>query len=208
MARSAPRQLTRLPTWAGVALIGGGFAALAFWFAPGERRDNDELPPELAAEPDVYVKEGDIAQLRADGSLHYRLRAARLSHFGPRFERGAVTRLEAPTLALYDPPAPPWRMSARTGEAVQADAGDAAQRMTFRGDVRLRQEDARWFVEVTTERLVVYPQRGLARSGSPVMIVSPMRRATAASLEADLASGRMTLVSSPQQRVAIVVEPP
>lgn len=206
----------RLPAWAGVALIGAGFALLALFVPPGDG-GRPELPPEFAAEPDVYLEEGDITQFRADGSLHYRLRAERVSYF----LRDEITELDAPTLELHSTSAPPWRLAAATGEVRtvprQGDAveggndgseGATEEEVTLRGEVLLRRKTAGGFTEVSTEQLVLYPERQFARADKPVMIATPARRATAAGLRADLRSGRMTLVSSTHQRVAVVVDPP
>ena len=211
-----------MPTWAVVALIGAGFATLAIVVQPGEGAR--ELPAEFATEPDVYIEEGDVMQFRADGSLHYRLRAGRASYF----EGKAITWLDAPQLELHDASAtPPWRLTAHTGEvrtvstsaAILAGAtplqgetgaetvGDTEEEFTLRGAVRLRQDRDDGFTEVSTEQLVLYPSRQFARADQPVMIATPASSATAASLDADLRSGRMRLFSSTHQRVSIVVEP-
>ena len=208
--------------WAVVALIGAGFAILAIVVQPGEGAR--ELPAEFAAEPDVYIEEGDVMQFRADGSLHYRLRAGRASYF----EGKAITWLDAPQLELHDASAtPPWRLTAHTGEVrtvstsastlagatalqgeTEADTeGDTEEEFTLRGAVRLRQDRDDGFTEVSTEQLVLYPSRQFARADQPVMIATPASSATAASLDADLRSGRMRLFSSTHQRVSIVVEP-
>ena len=211
--------------WAVVALIGAGFATLAIVVQPGGGAR--ELPAEFATEPDVYIEEGDVMQFRADGSLHYRLRAGRASYF----EGKAITRLDAPQLELHDASAtPPWRLTAHTGEvrtvstsaAILAGAtalageteaetvdseGDTVEEFTLRGAVRLRQDRDDGFTEVSTEQLVLYPSRQFARADQPVMIATPASSATAASLDADLRSGRMRLFSSTHQRVSIVVEP-
>ena len=192
-----------MPAWAGVALAAAGFAALAIWVQPGDG-DDAKLPPEFAAEPDVYLEEGDILQYRADGSLHFRLRAARVSYFVD----GASTELDRPELELHDAGAPPWRLTAASGEMRSVAAEGDAEEVVFRGAVLLRQDRGDNFTEVATEELVLYPQRQFARVDEPVMIATPARRATAASLEADLQGGRMTLFSSTHQRVAIVVDSP
>ena len=220
-ALAYPRKAVRLPAWAGVALIGAGFAALAIFVQSGDR-GRPELPPEFAAEPDVYLEEGDITQFAADGSLRYRLRAERVSYF----LRDEVTELDAPKLELHNPDAPPWRLAAATGEVRLVPASAAAvdgevggetegrtegrteEELTLRGAVRLRQEHADGFTEVSTEQLVLYPARRFARADEPVIVATPAQRATAAGLSADLRNGRMTLFSSTHQRVSIVVEPP
>ena len=201
------RKASRLPAWAGVALVGAGFAALAIWVQPSDGGD-PELPPEFAAEPDAYLEEGDIRQFRADGSLHFRLRAHRISYF----EGDAATELERPELELHDAAAPPWRLTAASGELRRVPGhrgGEAGEEeVVFHGAVRLRQDRSDGFTEVATEQMVLYLQRRLARADQPVAIATPRRRASAASLHADLQSGHMTLFSSPRQRVAIVVDPP
>ena len=211
--------------WAVVALIGAGFATLAIVVQPGDGAR--ELPAEFATEPDVYIEEGDVMQFRADGSLHYRLRAGRASYF----ESKAITQLDAPQLELHDASAtPPWRLTAHTGEVrtvstsasilagatalqgetardTEGDTEGTEEEFTLRGAVRLRQDRDDGFTEVSTEQLVLYPSRQFARADQPVMIATPASSATAASLDADLRSGRMRLFSSTHQRVSIVVEP-
>lgn len=209
------RRASRLPAWAGVALVGAGFAALAIWVQPSDGGD-PELPPEFAAEPDAYVEDGDIRQFRPDGSLHFRLRARRISYF----EGDTAAELERPELELHDAAGPPWRLTAASGEmrsvpehrhGVEDSAEGGAEgeeQVVFRGAVRLRQDRDDGFTEITTEELVLYPQRQLARADQPVAIATPARRVTAAGLDANLQSGHMTLFSSPRQRVAIVADSP
>ena len=198
--------------WAGGALLGTGFATLVLVVQPGDS-DEPELPPELAAEPDVYMEEGDITQFQADGSPRYRLRAQRVSYFA----RDAITHLDAPQLELHNANAPPWRLASTSGEVrIVPMTGDAIEglteglteeEITLRGAVRLRQDRADGFTEVNTDKLVFYPARQFARADAPVMIATPASSATAAGFNADLRSRRMTLFSSTHQRVAIVVEP-
>ena len=208
---------SRLPIWAGIALLGAGFTTLALIVQPGADTDAEpELPSELAAEPDVYMEGSDITQYRADGSPHYRLRAQHVSYFA----RDAITELDAPQLELHNPDAPPWRVASTSGEMrivpavgraiedqTEGQTGETEEEITLRGAVRLRQDRADGFTEVSTDELVLYPERQFARADQPVMITTPASSATAAGLSADLRHGRMTLFSSQHQRVAIVVEP-
>lgn len=240
----ALRQRSKRPQlflWAGLTLIAGGFAALALLVAPGERPAN-ELPAELADEPNAYLRDGVITQFRDDGSLHYRLAAEEIRYF--KHADGDFTSLLAPVLELPDAHSQPWLLTAERGVArsvpaaasteteAEAAADQREEAIILRGNVTLRQQrgDHR-FTAVYADALVVYPARRFAQTGADVgagteasdeagteastkastkegaMIVTEASRANVASLEADLQSGSIKLLSSGSQRVSIVVEP-
>lgn len=212
-AKRTGRGGARLPLWRTlVVLIVAGFGALVLLMRPGERTDSS-LPPGLAEEPDLYLEDGIVTQYRADGSLDYRLAAERISHFEqPRQPGDRLAVLVEPRLALYREDAPPWQVRAAEGTLRQAPlASGGEERVELRGDVRLVQSradgqgDAR---EVRTEALNVYPARQHASTDQRVVLLAAVGRASAAGLEADLASGQMTLRSATGQRVSIVVDPP
>lgn len=213
--KRAGRSSARLPLWRTlVVLIVAGFGALALLMRPGERPASS-LPPGLAEEPDLYLEDGIVTQYRADGSLDYRLAAERISQFEqPRQPGDRLAVLVQPRLALYREDAPTWQVRAAEGTLRQAPpASGSEERVELRGDVRLVQSggdgdgqgDAR---EVRTEALNVYPARQRASTDRPVVLLAAVGRASAAGLEADLASGQMTLRSAAGQRVSIVVDPP
>lgn len=212
-AKRTGRGGARLPLWRTlVVLIVAGFGALVLLMRPGERTDSS-LPPGLAEEPDLYLEDGIVTQYRADGSLDYRLAAERISQFEqPRQPGDRLAVLVEPRLALYREDAPPWQVRAAEGTLRQAPAAAGGEeRLELRGDVRLVQSradgqgDAR---EVRTEALNVYPARQHASTDQRVVLLAAVGRASAAGLEADLASGQMTLRSATGQRVSIVVDPP
>lgn len=211
--RRTGRGGARLPLWRTlVVLIVAGFGALVLLMRPGERTDSS-LPPGLAEEPDLYLEDGIVTQYRADGSLDYRLAAERISQFEqPRQPGDRLAVLVEPRLALYRADAPPWQVRAAEGTLRQAPlASGGEERVELRGNVRLVQSradgqgDAR---EVRTEALDVYPARQHASTDRRVVLLAAVGRASAAGLEADLASGQMTLRSAAGQRVSIVVDPP
>ena len=212
-AKRTGRGGARLPLWRTlVVLIVAGFGALVLLMRPGERTDSS-LPPGLAEEPDLYLENGIVTQYRADGSLDYRLAAERISQFEqPRQPGDRLAVLVEPRLALYREDAPPWQVRAAEGTLRQAPAAAGGEeRVELRGDVRLVQSradgqgNAR---EVRTEALNVYPARQHASTDQRVVLLAAVGRASAAGLEADLASGQMTLRSATGQRVSIVVDPP
>lgn len=191
--------------WGTVAVVVVGFAAVAVWLAPGELA-RSKLPPEFADEPDVYLEDSVITRFRNDGTIHYRLRAERIS----QFERGRVARLIAPTLELLEADGPSWEFESHRGDVftVALPEGGEEERVELSGEVRLtRDVDGPDFAEMRTEFLVVLPDRRHVRTDQPVMIETCSSRLAAAGLEADLARRRMELFPSPNQRVSIVVEP-
>lgn len=208
----ALRQQRKLPRpflWAGLTLIASGFAALALLLPPSAGVDA-ELPPELADEPDAYLQDGVITEFREDGTLHYRLRAERVSYF--KRPDGDFTRLLAIALHMTHPDSPPWRLAAERGTARPVPTSDPVRRsedeITLHGNVTLRQERADGgFTQVRSDTLVVYPARQFAHTNQDVMVITETGRASAAGLEADLQSGSMKLLSSDTQPVSIVVEP-
>ena len=168
--------------------------------------DPPALPPELADEPDAFVEEGTITQYRDDGTLNYRLRAELISHFD---DAGRST-LQAPVLELHDDNQPPWHAASGTGEiqTVPGPTGMDEERVALRGDVSLRQDRGGGaFIRIRTETLTMFPGRRQAHSEQAAMIETDTVSARAAGFEVDLASGRLALFSSTDQRVSIVVQP-
>ena len=220
------RGLPRLPLWAALVLIAIGFTAIAI--AVSRRQDDRSAAQRpVEATPDIYLEDGDIAQFRDDGTLRYRLRADRISHFAQRggerenpqtqtFADEApraderTTRLVAPALALHTPDAQPWHLAAQAGEYRNTGATVApAEQVTLRGDVVLSQRhgDGR-FTELRTAELTLHLGREIAQAALPVMMATESTRSTAAGFRADLAQGRFELYSSPSKRVSVAVESP
>ena len=200
-----PNPQRTLIRWSTVAAAVCGFAGIAVYWAPGDR-SGPPLPPEFAEEPDAYLEDGVITHFREDGSLHYRLRASRVT----QFERKGLSMLASPTLELYQAQTSPWRVESRTGEVrivVDPDGVDR-ERVELHGRVRLTQDRGDGaFTKVSTESLVFFPDQQRARTEQTVMIETDTVSVRAAGLEADLASGRMDFSSSTDQRVSIVVQP-
>ena len=209
MDGGSPGPLTRSrpgkPLWAGIAVAVAVFAALLF-IGPGDIR-TPSLPPELARQPDAYLEDATITQFRTDGALHYRMRIERATYF----DQGGIAEVDRPVVDFFAPPTPPWRIEAATGEIrqVETDDGNTEERADLAGDVvlsRVAADGTR--VELRTQALRLYPTRELIRGSQPVMIERGSgNRTTAAGFEADLASGRIRLISDADRRVSIVVQP-
>ena len=136
----------------GAVVIAAAFLAVLS-LAPWEMEpDTPGLPPELAEEPDLYMRDATISQHLESGTLKYRLKSQEIKHFA---ETGSVassrleglTRLTEPDLTLYTEADDPWRVSARKGTIDQqpGPAGEMERRPAHSGprrevDVRRRDE--------------------------------------------------------------------
>ena len=196
-----PRTLVK---WGVVIVAAAGFAGISMVLSPSGE-DPPTLPPELADEPDALVERGTITQYRDDGALNYRLRAERISHFD---DAGRST-LEAPVLELHDENRPAWHVASQTGEVRTASgSGEVDEQVLLQGDVSLTQDRVNGaFTRIRTETLAMFPGRRQAVSEQTAMIETETVSARVAGFEVDLASGRLALFSSADQRVSIVVQP-
>ena len=203
-ARSEPTPPRSLVKWGVVVVAVAGFAGIAMVLGPSEE-EQSSLPPELADEPDAFVEIGTITQYRDDGALNYRLQAELISYF----DAGRST-LQAPVLELHDGNRPHWRVASRTGEVrtVSGPTGQDEEQVALHGNVSLAQDRGGGaFTRIHTEALTMFPSRRQARSEQTAMIETDTVSARVAGFEVDLASGRLALFSSADQRVSIVVQP-
>ena len=196
------QRLPKLPLWAGLALIAAGFALVAIGVG---RRESDRTVADAGGEPDAYLEDADVSHYRNDGTLHYRMQAARVV----QVQQGGFNaqRMEAPVVALHVPDAPPWHLEADAGEFRLGP--EKEEQVVLRGDVRLlqRHDDGR-FTELRTAALTYHLGRELVETALPVMIATESTRSEAAGFNLDVRSGRLQLLSSPNKRVTAVVEPP
>ena len=187
-----------------MAVAVAGFAAISMYLGPSDD-DEPALPPELAAEPDVYIDQGTITRYRDDGALHYRLLADEISHF----DDPVRSVLLAPVVALHDVNRPPWRIESHAGEVrnVSGPSGEDEEQVHLHGEVTLLQDlgDGA-FTRILTESLTMYPDRRQARAEQTAMIETDTVSARVGGFEADLANGHLAFFSSSNQRVSIVVQ--
>lgn len=198
VARPPPAAL-----WIAFGVIVSAFGGIAILVAPGEL-GAPALPPELAAEPDLFIEDGVVTQYADDGQRRYVLRARRITQFAPT--DNAETRGEAAleTLSLELPTTDAvWRVSADNGRASQSGA---TERIDLTGNVELSQDGAAADPRLFVDQLTVWPARREAESDQPVIIAVGDSRMSAAGLVADLTSGRMRLISSTEQRVRLVTD--
>jgi lipopolysaccharide export system protein LptC len=152
--------------------------ALTLWLnqlvrAPAARDDGN-----LRHDPDAIVEKFDAKKFGVDGRVLYTLAAKKMVHYPD--DDSAL--LETLTLEAFEPRQPPMTITADHGRLEQA--GD---RVWIEGNVVLvRAGDAK--VEparVVTDRLLVLPDAGIARTSSEVTLTSPSSSVVAQGLELD-----------------------
>jgi lipopolysaccharide export system protein LptC len=141
--------------------------------APVARADGS-----LRHDPDVIVENFSARKLGVGGEVQYTLVARKMVHYPD--DDSAL--LEAVTLESFEPRQPPMTITADHGRLEQG--GD---RVWIEGNVVVTREgDAR--IEpatLKTDKLLVLPDAGIARTSSQVVLESLSGRAVAASLELD-----------------------
>jgi lipopolysaccharide export system protein LptC len=157
-------------------------------------------------EPDVHGEDVTFRQLRADGALHYELRAATIKQFNVE----NLTRMIEPDLHLLNPTQPPWDIEASLGYIRKrlGPAGINEDVVFLREQVELRQQHPQnGLVTMRSSSFYLYPDRQYAETDQDVMIDTDVGRTLAAGLVADLEKGLLKLSSGANQRVHTIVLP-
>ena len=167
------RPTSWLPLSALALLVG-----LTLWLdqlvqAPAARGDGSKRH-----DPDLIVESFNARKLGEDGRLLYTLAAKKMVHYPD--DDSAV--LESVKVESFEPRQPKMTITADSGRLEQG--GD---RVLIEGNVLIvREADARnEAARLMTEKLLVLPDEGIARTTSEVRMESPSARATAAGLELD-----------------------
>lgn len=167
----------RPTTWLPLAVL-GLLVALTLWLntlvrAPAGREDGS-----MRHDPDAVVDRFDAKKFGVDGRVLYTLAAKKMVHYPD--DDSAL--LESLTLEAFEPRQPKMTITADHGRLEQA--GD---RVWIEGNVVLvREADAKTEpARVTTEKLLVLPDAGIARTSTEVTLTSPSSRVVAQGLELD-----------------------
>ena len=157
-------------------------------------------------EPDIYAEDVLFTQMRADGSLHYRLSANAIA----QFNREQLTRLTQPDLHLINPDQPPWDIAAKHGYIRKRPGPEGAPEevVYLREAVEMQQSHPKHGqILLRSESFHIYPNRQFAETDQDVMIDTKVGRTQAAGLTADLQTGLLNLTSNSRQRVHTIVLP-
>ncbi len=198
----------RPATLATLALI--ALLALGGWFGrlglDSPTVDAAEEQPIERRQPDVLGEAVTFSELRADGSLQYRLLADTIQ----QFDTERLTRLEAPDLHLTSARQPPWDVTARHGYLRKRPNPDGVEEdvVFLRDDVRMVQLHPRnGRLMLRSDTMYIFPDREYAQTDEDVMIDTEVGRTRAAGMIADMATGLLRLSSSASQRVHTIVLP-
>ena len=150
----------------------------------------------LRHDPDLIVENFNARKLGEDGRVLYTLVARKMVHYPD--DDSAL--LESVRLEAYEPRQPKTTATAARGRLEQG--GD---RVWIEGDVVLVREgdEKHEPARLTTERMLVLPDEGIARTTSEVTLEGPSGRAVASALELDNRARTMKL-----DRVRATYKPP
>lgn len=169
--------MVRPTSWLPLAVL-GLLVAMTLWLnqlvqAPAARADGA-----LRHDPDTVVEKFDARKLGEDGRVLYTLAARKMVHYPD--DDSAV--LESLTLEAFEPHQPKMTITADHGRLEHG--GD---RVLIEGHVVLvREGDANMEpARIATDRLLVLPDQGVARTSSEVTMQSPSGHAVAEGLELD-----------------------
>jgi lipopolysaccharide export system protein LptC len=137
-------------------------------------------------DPDLIVENFSARKLGEDGRVLYTLAARKMVHFPD----DDSAQLESIQLEAFEPRQPKMTITADNGRLEQG--GD---RVHIQGNVVvLREADARSEeARLTTERLLVLPEEGIARTDAQVQLDSASARAIAQGMEIDNRSRTLKL---------------
>jgi lipopolysaccharide export system protein LptC len=169
--------MVRPTSWLPLAVL-ALLVGLTLWLnqlvqAPVARADGKQRH-----DPDLMVEKFSARKLGEDGRVLYTLAAQKMVHYPD--DDSAL--LESLTLESFEPKQPRMTITADNGRLEQG--GD---RVLIEGNVVVKREgDAKnGPVRITTDKLLVLPDAGIARTTSEVTMESPSGRAVAAGLELD-----------------------
>jgi lipopolysaccharide export system protein LptC len=175
------RPTTWLPLVALALLV-----ALTFWLHYLVQPPAVRASGSLRHDPDLIVENFNARKLGEDGRVLYTLVARKMVHYPD----DDSAQLEKVTLEAFDPKQPKMTVTADRGQLEQG--GD---RVMIEGNVVVTRaaDDRNEAARLTTDKLLVLPDVGIARTTSEVTLHSASGQAHAAGLEIDNRARTMML---------------
>ncbi len=170
---------------------------------PTETTADDTI---IESEPDIYGQGVEYTQLRADGSLQYQLEASAIR----QFQDNNLTSMTNPRLTLLNPNQAPWDIRSKHGYIRSATGleQDEQEVVYLREEVIVEQNNIQQgVITMRSEAMYFYPDRQYAETDQGVMIDTEVGRTRAASMQAFLETGLLSLSSNETQRVHTIVLP-
>jgi lipopolysaccharide export system protein LptC len=169
--------MVRPTSWLPLAVL-ALLVGLTLWLNALVQPPTARADGSLRHDPDLMVENFNARTLDANGRVLYTLAARKMVHYPD--DDSAL--LESVTLEAYEPRQPKMTVTADHGRLEQG--GD---RVLIEGNVLVvREADAKSEpARLTTDKLLVLPDAGIARSSSDVVLESPSGRALAKGFELD-----------------------
>ena len=167
------RPSTWLPLTALALLV-----ALTIWLNQLVQAPTSRASGKLRHDPDVVVEKFNARKLAEDGRVQYTLAARKMVHYPDNDS----ALLEDVTVEAFEPRQP--KLTATADQGWLQQGGDVVE---IEGNVVVvREADAKDPVtRLTTDRLTVLPDAGIARTKSEVTVVSGNRRMVGTGMEID-----------------------
>lgn len=148
---------------------------------------------EQAAAPvaDYFIRGFDATITAANGLPSHHLRSDSLTHFA----ESGIVELEQPYLTVFRPHDEQWRVEAKSGRME----GDGNQ-ITLRGKVILTQQSRAQPLQVTTDKLLLYPDKQYGETDTPVTISAPSGRVSGVGMKVYGEENRLLLLSDVRGR--------
>jgi lipopolysaccharide export system protein LptC len=169
--------MVRPTSWLPLAVL-GLLVGLTLWLNALVQAPSARASGALRHDPDLMVENFNARKLDVNGRVLYTLVARKMVHYPD--DDSAL--LESVTLEAFEPRQP--RMTATADHGRLEQGGD---RVLIEGNVVLvREADAKaGAARLTTERLLVLPDAGMASTTSDVVLESDSGRALAKGMELD-----------------------
>lgn len=167
--------LVRPTSWLPLAVL-GLLVALTLWLNTLVQPSGSRADGTSRHDPDLIVENFRARKLGEDGRVLYTLVAKKMVHY-PDDDSSLLETLD---FDAFQPRQPRVNITAERGRLEKG--GD---QVWVEGNVVVRREAAERVepLTITTDRLLLLPDEGIARTSSEVVMQSPSSRATAAGLE-------------------------
>ena len=167
--------LVRPTSWLPLAVL-GLLVGLTMWLNTLVQPGGSRADGTLRHDPDLIVENFKARKLGEDGRVLYTLDARKMVHYPD----DDSSLLETLNLDAYKPRQPRVNITAEKGRLEKG--GDS---VFLEGNVVVKRDAAERVEPLTivTDRLLVLPDEGIARTTSEVVMQSPSGRTTAAGLE-------------------------
>jgi len=150
--------------------------ALTWWLDQLVQPEGTRAGAAKRHDPDLIVENFSARKFGEDGRTLYTLAARKMVHY-PDDDSAQLEKID---FEAYEPRQPRVTIASQRGRLLEG--GD---KVWFEGNVVLvREADERYEASrLTTERLLVLPDSGVARTTGPVLLENPAARVEASGLE-------------------------